>query len=105
MVNELLAPPLVAPPATNGESNEEELQVLLSAGDDGDFCNKQQNNPTREERLEKHRMQCQNLVMYLVANTCPPSLTKKETRNIKNQGKTHQWDSKSKTLSIASYTI
>ena len=53
-------------------------------------------HPTREERLVKYRNQCKNLVEYLSTNVCPKGLSKNEIRNIKNQAKTHQWDSTSK---------
>ena len=53
-------------------------------------------HPTREERMLKYRSQCKNLVEYLSTNVCPQGLSKNEIRNIKNQAKTHQWDSRSK---------
>jgi hypothetical protein len=56
---------------------------------------------TREERLHNHRVQCQNLKMYLMTNILPQHVTKKEARNIKNQAKTHQWDGKSKIFGLA----
>ena len=65
---------------------------------EGDGAQLQQ--PTREERLAQHRVQCQNLVAYLMTNLCPPGLAKKDVRNIKNQAKTHQWDFKSKKFAI-----
>ena len=56
--------------------------------------------PTREERLMKYRNQCKNLVEYLSKNVCPQGLSKNEMRNIKNQAKTHQWDSRSKWFEL-----
>ena len=50
-------------------------------------------HPTREERLDKHNMQCENLIEYLVSNKYPEGLTKNEARNLRNQAKTHLWDS------------
>lgn len=68
------------------------------ASETGDFCNEPRQHPTREERLQKYKIQCDNLVTYLTTNICPPNLNKKEVRNLKNQAKTHQWDHKSKIL-------
>ena len=76
-----------------------EQQVASSESDE-----KVQQHPTREERLKKHINQCQNLILYLTSNTCLSCWTKKEIRNIKNQAKTHQWDSKSKFIVLSQYS-
>ena len=80
------------------EDAEQEL-VASSESDE-----KVQQHPTREERLERHIKQCQNLILYLTSSTCLPSWTKKEMRNIKNQAKTHLWDSKSKFIVLSQYS-
>jgi hypothetical protein len=91
---EVLEPFDTLPPSTI----EDECHVSNSAADgSGD---EEPPHPSRDERLEKHRMQCQNLIAYLTTNLCPSGLTKKEVRNIKNQAKTHQWDIKSKIFNI-----
>ena len=50
-------------------------------------------HPTREERLGKHNMQCKNLNRV-------EGLTKNEARNLRNQAKTHLWDSTSKYCNV-----
>jgi hypothetical protein len=57
-------------------------------------------HPTREERLGKHNMQCENLIEYLVSNKYPEGLTKNEARNLRNQANTHLWDSTSKYCNV-----
>ena len=76
-----------------------EQQVASSESDE-----KVYQHPTREERLEKHIKQCQNLILYLMSNTCLSCWTKKEIRNIKNQAKMHQWDRKSKFIVLSQYS-
>lgn len=99
-------PKKVSATAANDGENEEvsrEPQVSASASNDGgdeDISREPEHHPTREERLYKHRMHCQNLAAYLTTNVCPAGLSKKEVRNIKNQAKTHQFDSKSKMFAI-----
>lgn len=76
---------------------EHQLSDSAAVGNDENHSKVAKHHLTREERLAKYRIQCQNLIVYLTTNVCPPNLDKKEVRNIKNQAKTHQWDSKSKS--------
>ena len=79
------------PPNDNQDKKCDVSNSAVDGGDEGPP------HPSRDERLAKHKNQCQNLT-YLRTNVCPPGLTKREVRNINNQAKTHQWDFKSKLL-------
>ncbi len=107
---------MVAIPTKNNLSPQDNPEAQLSdIADNQESCtsnsvagggdNEEPQHLSRAERLEKHKMQCQNLITYLTTNVCPPGLTKKEVRNIKNQAKTHQWDIKSKCTIQIQFSI
>ena len=48
--------------------------------------------PGRDERMAKQKIQCQNLIMFLISNKNPEGVAKNEIRNVRNQAKTHLWD-------------
>ena len=81
------------------QSNGSIDQMLQASGDSG-ADKPLKKHLTKDERLAKHSIQCQNLISNLTTNVCPPDLAKKEVRNIKNQAKTHQWDPKSKMFAV-----
>ena len=62
------------------------------------FTSEKKHSLTREERLSKHKIICDNIILYLTTNSLPHGLTKNGVRNIKNQAKTHWWDSSSKLV-------
>ena len=79
-------------------------EVTKTAAENGDELQKKK-HLTRDERLAKHTIQCQHLINYITTNTCPPDLTKKEIRNVKNQARTHQWDPRSKMFTAKLYYL
>ena len=68
---------------------------LESESDAAETPTQQGHRPSREERLAKHKIQCQDIT-HLAMNTCPAGLTKNDAHNIGNQAKTHQWNPRRK---------
>ena len=90
--------------SVNDQSPKSEDQSKETPQDSPEDEDAQLQLPTREERLMKYKNQCKNLMAYLTTSVCPQGLSKNELRNIKNQAKTHQWDSKSK-LKIVDHKV
>lgn len=88
--------PLSPAPDINGDIVlEPRVSGTVADGSDENQLQVKKHHPTREERLAAYRIQCQNLFVYLTTNVLPSNVDKKEVRNIKNQAKTHQWNSTS----------
>ena len=72
---------------------------LKSVSDEAEvFTSEKKHSLIREERLSKHKIICDNIILYLTTNSLPHGLTKNGVRNIKNQAKTHRWDPSSKLV-------
>ena len=91
--------------SVNDQSPKSEYQSKEIRQDSLEDEDTQLQHPTREERLMKYKNQCENLVAYLTTSVCPQGLSRNELQNIKNQAKTHQWDSKSKKLEIVKHKV
>ena len=66
------------------------------SSESGSSLPEEKHPPTRDERLAKNKVLYNNLILYLTTKSLPYGLNKNDIRNIKNQAKTHQWDTNSK---------
>ena len=73
-----------------------EMESLSSEPGSSSPEEKSPDPPTREERLAKNEVLCDNLIAYLTTMSLPHGLNKNDIRNIKKQAKTHEWDTNSK---------
>ena len=70
---------------------------LKSVSDEAEvLTSEKQHSVTKEDGLSKHKIICDNIILYLTTNSLPHGLTKNGVRNIKNQAKTHRWVPSSK---------